>query len=60
MFILWKIDFKNTKKISEEKNYRMPVLGGQSRQGENESCFKFSQTWRVEWINLMTVPLGMF
>ena len=60
MFILWKIDSKNTKKISAGKIYRMPVLGGQSREGKNESCFKFSQIWRVERINLMTVPLGMF
>ena len=38
----------------------MPVLGGESRKGKNESSFNFVQIWRVERINLMNVPLGMF
>ena len=52
MFLLWKIDSKNTKKISEEKIYRMPILGGQRNESPVQVRCTIVDAWG--WFTAMT------
>ena len=52
MFLLWKIDSKNTKKISGEKIYRMPVLGGQRNESPVQVQCTILDAWG--WFTGMT------